>query len=327
MNITMAHGSGGETTSVLIHDIFEKYFSNPYLNRMEDATLLPRPEGRLAFSTDSFVITPMFFRGGDIGKLSICGTVNDLLVSGAVPKYLTCGFIMETGADTDDLDRIAQSMARYAAEAGVIIVAGDTKVIAGSGNIYINTAGIGVVPDGRTVSIYNCRPGDVVLVSGNLGNHHAAILSERMNIENTIVSDCGLLGEAVGILLDNGIAVRAMRDITRGGLATILNEIAGASGVSIELDEERIPVSAEVRALCGLMGLDPLYMANEGRFSAVVSESDAERALSLLHSVPSGREAAAVGRVAVGEKLILNTAIGGKRILGELRGEGLPRIC
>jgi len=327
MKITMAHGSGGKSTSELIENIFAKHFSNPLLNKMEDATILPQINGRIAITTDSFVVIPLFFKGGDIGKLSVCGTVNDLLMCGAIPQYLTCGFIIETGIEIDTLDKIVCSMAQCAKEAGVYIVAGDTKVIDGNGGVYINTTGIGMVPNEREISIYNCKVGDAVLVSGTLGDHHATILSERMDIKNDIKSDCAVLSELVNVLLNHNIRVKAMRDITRGGLGTILNEISVASNVSIEIEEEEIPISPQVKSLCGILGLDPLYMGNEGKFVAIIDSNDKEKAIQLLKSVELGQQAKIIGEVKEGEKLLLNTSIGGKRILGVLQGEGLPRIC
>ncbi|HEX3040039.1 MAG TPA: hydrogenase expression/formation protein HypE, partial [Caproiciproducens sp.] len=290
MKITMAHGSGGKATSELIANIFSKSFHNPVLSRMEDSAVVPGAE-TIAMTTDSFVVTPVFFPGGDIGRLSVCGTVNDLLMSGAQPKYLTCGFIIEEGADSGDLEKIADSMAKTAAEAGVSIVAGDTKVIEGKGGVCINTAGVGFVPQGRNISASNCREGDCVILSGYLGEHHAAILSSRMGIENQIQSDCAPLGEIVGALFENGIRVRAMRDVTRGGLATVLNEFASASSCCIELNEQDIPVSEQVKGFCGILGLDPLYMGNEGKLVAVVEKEDAQKAVELMRKAKYGEHA------------------------------------
>lgn len=328
MTITMAHGAGGQATSELIAAVFAKYFSNPILNRMEDAAVVPG-SSRIAVTTDSFVVNPLFFPGGDIGRLSICGTVNDLAVSGAVPKYLTCGFILEEGADTDSLERIAASMAAAAAQAGVNIVAGDTKVIEGSGGIYINTSGVGFVPDSISLGADNCTAGDAILVSGHLGDHHAAILSARMGIENQIQSDCAPLNEMVSALLCAGIQVKAIRDITRGGLATILHEFANASGCGAVLQEESLPVSDAVRAFCGILGLDPLYMGNEGKLAIVVAPKDTEHALSILQADPHGKHATIVGTLTAKNNppVIMQTAIGGTRIVSPLYGEGLPRIC
>lgn len=328
MKITMAHGSGGKATSELISSIFEKSFNDPVLSRMEDSAVLPG-SGRIAMTTDSFVVTPLFFAGGDIGRLCICGTVNDLLMSGSVPRYLTCGFILEEGADIGDLQRIAESMSKTAKEAGVRIIAGDTKVIEGKGGIYINTSGVGFVPEGTEIGPGNCREGDAVLVSGNLGDHHAAILSKRMGIDNSIQSDCAPLNEMVFSMKQEGIHIRAMRDVTRGGLGTVLNEFASASNCQIELEEQSIPVSEQVRGFCGILGLDPLYMGNEGKMIAVVAPEDAEKALRCIRRSHYGENAAIIGKVtAKGESsVLLKTPVGGTRVVGPLYGEGLPRIC
>lgn len=329
MKITMAHGSGGKATSELISSIFARYFDNPVLAQMEDAAVVPGA-ARLAITTDSFVVTPIFFAGADIGKLAVCGTVNDLAMSGATPKYLTAGFILEEGAEVDDLEKIVVSMALAAKDAGVMIVAGDTKVIEGKGGIYINTAGVGFLPEGDfAVSSANCEYGDVILLSGTLGDHHATILSARMGIINTIQSDCAPLHGMVSLLLASGIRVKSMRDVTRGGLATVLHEFAAASKKCIQIREEQIPVTAQVQGLCGILGLDPLYMANEGKMVAVVAREDAEKALEYMRNSPYGHNAAIIGEVICGEEgtLLLYTRTGGTRVLTELYGEGLPRIC
>ncbi len=329
MKITMAHGSGGKATSDLIGSIFARYFDNPVLAKMEDSAVVPGAS-RLAMTTDSFVVTPLVFPGGDIGKLAVCGTVNDLAMSGATPKYLTCGFILEEGVEIEDLKHIVESMAAAAKEAGVIIVAGDTKVVEGKGGLYINTAGVGFLPEGDfAVSSSLCDIGDVILLSGTLGDHHATILSARMGIKNTIQSDCAPLHGMVLSLLQSEIRVKAMRDVTRGGLATVLHEFSVASRKCIRIEEEKIPVTAQVQGLCGILGLDPLYMANEGKMVTVVSGADADRALEALQSSPYGKNAAIIGEVVSGEEgiLLMHTRTGGERMLTELYGEGLPRIC
>ena len=326
MKITMAHGSGGKSSAQLMSDIFGKHFKNQILDRMEDAAILS-VNGRIACSTDSFVVTPLVFKGGDIGKLCICGTVNDLLMMGAVPKYITCGFIMEEGLETELLEKIVESMARQAKEAGVLIVAGDTKVVEGSGGLYINTTGIGEIPEERNVSSSNCEPTDAIIVSGNLGDHHACILSHRMEIENDIQSDCAALNDIVDALFENGIRVRTMRDVTRGGLGTVLNEIADSSGCMIELDEEAIPVADNVRGFADILGLDPLYMGNEGKLIAVVPEADAERALEIVRNTVHGRNAAIIGYAREGSGAYIKTRLGATRRFDVLYGEGLPRIC
>ncbi len=324
--VTMAHGSGGKSSAQLMSDIFGKHFKNQILDKMEDAAVL-HVTGKIACSTDSFVVTPLVFKGGDIGKLCVCGTVNDLLMMGAVPKYITCGFILEEGLSIDLLDKIVASMAKQAEQAGVVVVAGDTKVVEGSGGLYINTTGIGEIPSGREVSSGNCQPGDVILVSGNLGDHHACILSHRMDIGNDIKSDCAALGDVVEGLFEKKVCVRAMRDVTRGGLGTVLNEIADSSGCMVEVDEESIPVLDEVRGFSDILGLDPLYMGNEGKMIAVVSSEDAELALAAMRDTEHGKDAAIIGRIKSGSGAYIKTRLGATRRFDVLYGEGLPRIC
>ncbi|MEE3419841.1 MAG: hydrogenase expression/formation protein HypE [Lachnospiraceae bacterium] len=326
--IQMIHGSGGRATGELIADVFAKEFDNDVLNQMEDSALVPGA-GRIAITTDSFVVTPVEFRGGDIGRLSICGTVNDLLMRGAVPKYITCGAILEEGASIEVLKRVIHSMAQTALEADVRIVAGDTKVIEGHGGIYINTAGVGFVKKDVDISAENAKAGDVLLVSGTMGDHHAAILGERMGIENEIASDCAPLVDMVGNLLGAGIEVHTLRDVTRGGLATVLKELATASGREFVVEDENIPVTPAVRDFCGMLGLDPLYMGNEGKLVAIVPEAQASDAIEIIRNSRYGADACAIGRVTDGEpgRVLAKTAIGGERILDVLEGEGLPRIC
>lgn len=325
MKIDMTYGSGGKQTGDLINQVFLKHFSNPVLNRLEDAAVLS-VSGKIAYTTDSFVVTPLFFKGGNIGKLAVCGTVNDLSMMGAVPKYITAGFIIEEGADIKEIEVIAETMALAAKEAGVHIVAGDTKVVEGNGGIYINTSGIGeIIKEGITIS--GCQPGDVILLSGNLGDHHAAILSERMGIENEIASDCAPLCSIVTNLIEGGIDVHCMRDVTRGGLATVLNEAADQSGCSVEVWEEAIPVSREVKGFCDILGLDPLYMANEGKMIAVVPKAQAEEALKAVQKSPYGKNARMIGTIIEGKGVRMKTKFMGSRIIDVLYGEGLPRIC
>ncbi|MDD4797094.1 MAG: hydrogenase expression/formation protein HypE [Eubacteriales bacterium] len=326
MTISMAHGSGGYETEQLIRQIFFRYFNDERLNRMEDAAVFPL-SGQVAMTTDSFVVTPLFFRGGDIGMLSVCGTVNDLLMMGAQPQYLTAGFILEEGLRLDMLERIVASMAAMAQRAGVAIVAGDTKVVQGSGGMYINTAGIGAIPQGRQVSPTRCRAGDALLLSGNLGDHHACILSARMRIENDIQSDAAPLGALTEALFAAGIDIKAMRDVTRGGLATVVREISHAAGLGAQLNEAALPVAASTRALCDILGLDVLYMGNEGKLLAVVDAQQAQSALSVLRRTPGGEHAAIVGHLRADAGVALKTYLGGVRTLGPLYGEGLPRIC
>lgn len=330
--IIMEHGSGGRATGELIGQIFEKEFSNEVLDAMEDAAVVAGSK-RLAVTTDSFVVTPLEFPGGDIGRLCICGTVNDLLMRGAVPKYITCGFILQEGADVEQLKRLVHSMAETAQEAGVQVIAGDTKVVEGNGGIFINTTGVGFVPEELCISSAGSRPGDVILVSGNLGDHHAAILSSRMEIANSITSDNAPLSDMVGKLLAEKIRVHTLRDVTRGGLATVLKELAISCGLQFEVEEACLPVNPQVWDFCGLLGLDPLYMGNEGKLVAVVAKEDAGRALELMRSARYGENAAVIGTVLEPEteaekgKLVLKTRIGGRRVLDVLQGEGLPRIC
>ncbi len=326
MKIEMAHGGGGVQTNELIREVFAKHLSNEYLDPMGDAAVLPLPGTRIAMTTDAFVVKPLFFPGGDIGRLSVCGTVNDLLMAGATPLYLTASFAIEEGMEISDLDRIARSMRETADEAGVKIVAGDTKVVEGSGGLIITTAGVGAIL-GEPVAISGVKPGDALLLSGNLGDHHAAILSSRMGIENGIVSDDAPLTEMVRALQAAGIPLHALRDVTRGGLATILNEVAAASGCRIELEQKRLPVGREVRGLCSILGLDPLYMGNEGKLIAVVPENRAEEALEILRASRYGENAQRIGRAEAGKGVTLVTEFGGRRILPSLNGEGLPRIC
>ncbi len=326
MKINMSHGSGGKASAELMQSIFGKHFSNAILDRMEDAAVLTI-HGKIAFSTDSFVVTPIRFKGGDIGKLAVCGTVNDLLMMGAKPLYMTAAFILEEGLEISILEEIVISMKDAAAEAGIQIVAGDTKVVEGGGGLYINTSGIGLIPSGRDVSAGNIRPGDVVILSGNLGDHHACILSERMQIENSIASDCAPLNIIVEGLFEAGLRVKTMRDVTRGGLGTILNELADTSGCSIEILESALPVRADVKGFCEILGLDPIYMGNEGKMLTIVSKEDAEKALEIIKKSRYGADAAIIGEAHPGNGVTLLTPLGGKRTIDVLYGEGLPRIC
>ncbi len=328
----MEHGSGGRATGELIREIFESQFNSDVLSEMEDAAVVPG-DGTIAMTTDSFVVTPLEFPGGDIGRLCICGTVNDLCMRGAVPKYITCGFILEEGADVETLRRIVKSMAETAEEAGVKIVAGDTKVIEGNGGIYINTAGVGFVPKDVDIRAKNAADDDVIIVSGNIGDHHATVLSQRMGIKNTIVSDNAPLQEMVSKLIENKIPVHVLRDVTRGGLATVLKELAVASGLRFDLFQEKLPIDPQVKSFCGLLGLDPLYMGNEGKLVAIVPKDYAVKAVEIIRGCKYGANACMIGAVNLPEDdgeigaLIMKTEIGGKRYLDILQGEGLPRIC
>jgi len=334
VKICLAHGNGGRETAALIDRCFMRYFGNDILRAAEDAAAVSVMDARkIAVTTDSFVVDPLFFKGGDIGRLCVCGTVNDLLMSGAEPAYITAAFIIEQGFESDDLERISRSIRRAAEEAGVVIAAADTKVIEARAapGLCINTSGVGVfrgsARDSYEISAGGALPGDAVILSGTLGDHHACILSSRLGIENDIRTDAAPLGSLVKALRAAGIPVHAMRDITRGGLATVLNEIARASRRRIDIYEWSLPVSVEVRGLCGILGLDPLYMGNEGKLAAFVPWDKAEAAVAALRQTEYGKNAVAVGRVSEGEGVVMETEIGGKRLVDTLSGEGLPRIC
>lgn len=326
--ITLDYGSGGKKTAALIDEIIVPELGNAALNSLGDGAVL---EGGLAFSTDSFVVSPLFFPGGDIGKLSVCGTVNDLAMCGAEPKYLSLALIIEEGLPAENLRRVVASIKSAAEAAGVQVVTGDTKVVErGRGDgLYINTAGIGLVkypglgPD-------KMRPGDAVLISGTAGDHGAAVMLARDGLmEGEIRSDCADLNGLAFALLDSGAQVRVLRDPTRGGVATTLCEFAESAKLGIELDEAAIPVRRDVSAACALLGLDPLYCANEGKMLAVVAPEDAQAALAALRSRPEGENAAIIGRVTVERpgRVALRTAAGGARLLQKLAGAQLPRIC
>ncbi len=326
--ITLDYGSGGKKTAALIDEIIVPELGNAALNSLGDGAVL---EGGLAFSTDSFVVSPLFFPGGDIGKLSVCGTVNDLAMCGAEPKYLSLALIIEEGLPAENLRRVVASIKSAAEAAGVQVVTGDTKVVErGRGDgLYINTAGIGLVkypglgPD-------KMRPGDAVLLSGTAGDHGAAVMLARDGLmEGEIRSDCAALNGLAFALLDSGAQVRVLRDPTRGGVATTLCEFAESAKLGIELDEAAIPVRRDVSAACALLGLDPLYCANEGKMLAVVAPEDAQAALAALRSRPEGENAAIIGRVTVERpgRVALRTAAGGARLLQKLAGAQLPRIC
>jgi hydrogenase expression/formation protein HypE len=328
--IILAHGSGGSLTRDLVRDIFLKTFDNPVLSRLEDSAALE--EAKIAFTTDSYVVKPPFFPGGDIGKLSVCGTVNDLAVMGAHPLYISCGFIIEEGLALDELAKIAGSMARAASEAGVSIVAGDTKVVerGSADKIFITTSGIGILKEGERPRPELVSPGDAVLISGTVGDHGVAVLSAREGLYSSaeLVSDCAALNGLIDSVMTS-CRIKFMRDPTRGGLATVLNELSTSAHVGIELIEDAVPMKAVVRSACELLGFEALYMANEGRVLLVVEEGDAEGCLELLRAHPLGREASIVGSV-VGDhpgKVFLRTSIGGHRVLDMLTGEQLPRIC
>ena len=331
--IDLGHGEGGRLTHELIDRLFRRHFSNAYLDPLCDAAVLPGPGARIAFTTDSYVVQPIFFPGGDIGKLAVCGTVNDLSMVGAVPLYLTAGYILEEGMPYTDLERIVTSMAQAAREAGTVIVAGDTKVV-GRGDadrVFINTAGIGWIPDGVDLSPEKVREGDRIIVSGSMGDHGMAILCQREGLEfnTSLVSDCAPLNGLVETILSRHRGVRVMRDPTRGGLATALVELARARGLGFEIEETSVPVHEGVRASCELLGLDVLYVANEGKLIAIVSPADAEAVLRTLQDHPLGRDAGIIGQVVEEHpnRVVLKTILGVKRVMDMLTGEQLPRIC
>jgi len=332
--IVMGHGGGGKLGNELVEHLFLPAFRNAALENLGDAAVLDLPSGRLAMSTDSFVVQPLFFPGGSIGELAINGTVNDLAVSGAIPKFLSASFILEEGFPLAQLAAIVDSMAKAAATAGVQIVTGDTKVVErGHGDgCYINTAGIGLLRDGITVGPHRAQPGDAVLVSGTIGDHGMAIMSVRegLEFESQIRSDCAALNGLIAEVLDAaGTAVHAMRDPTRGGLASTLNEIAISSNVGVAIDEASLPVRAEVQSACELLGLDPVYVANEGKAVFFVAPEAAEQVLAILRAHPLGRDAARIGHVTTEHKrmLVARTAMGSNRVIPTQIGEQLPRIC
>ena len=331
--ITMSHGSGGKATRTLVEAVFLDAFSNPLLEPMEDAAQLHLNGSRVALTTDSYVVSPLFFPGGDIGDLAVNGTVNDLAVSGATPLYLSAGFILEEGFPVADLIRIVASMEAAARVAGVQVVTGDTKVVqkGKADGCYINTAGIGVVEHDVSLGVVNAQPGDVVIVSGPIGEHGVTIMLARgeLDIEADITSDTAALNGLVADLLSATTGVRALRDATRGGVATILNEVAAAAGVGVLVNEDAIPVSPVVRGASELLGIDPMYVACEGRLVAVVDGGDADRALAALRAHPLGADAAIIGQITADPPgiVLLKTAFGGTRIVDLLVGDPLPRIC
>ena len=331
--IVLGHGGGGRLSAELLREIFLPLFSNPILNRMDDQAILEIGGARLAFTTDSFVVQPLFFPGGDIGSLAVHGTVNDLAMGGALPLFLSAGFILEEGFPTETLRKIAASMAEAAGAAGVAIVTGDTKVVEkGKGDgVFINTSGIGIVPEGVHLSANQARPGDRVLLSGPIGDHGIAILARRegLEFESEIVSDSAPLHRMVAAMLGVSTGIRCLRDPTRGGVSSALNEIAAQSGVSIRLEETAIPVREAVKGACELLGLDPLYVANEGKLVAIVAPEAADAVLAAMRRDPLGAEAALIGTVG-GERaglVTMRTAFGSTRIVDLLAGDQLPRIC
>jgi hydrogenase expression/formation protein HypE len=339
--ILLGHGSGGGLTADLIRRVFLPAFQNETLLAMEDQATVSLSAAannghntpRLAFTTDSFVVQPLFFPGGDIGKLAVHGTVNDLAVGGAKPLFLSAAFILEEGLPLEDLQRIVASMRQSCDEAGVQLVAGDTKVVdRGKGDqVFITTSGIGVVPENRHLSIRSARPGDRILISGTIGDHGIAIMSVREGLEfDTILeSDSASLANLTAVMLEACPSIRCMRDPTRGGVSSTLNELADASAVGVKIVESALPLRREVRAACEMLGLDPLYVANEGKLIAVVPPADADRLLAVMRNHPLGKNAAIIGEV-VDEHagmVVLKSLVGGERVVTMLAGEQLPRIC
>ncbi|MDD5223309.1 MAG: hydrogenase expression/formation protein HypE [bacterium] len=332
--ILLAHGAGGKLSHDLVHRLFLPYFDNDLLRQMDDSAVFSSEKaGRLAFTTDSFVVKPLFFPGGDIGRLAICGTVNDLAMAGAKPLGLSAAFIIEEGFPEETLEKILQSMQEAAREAQVKIVTGDTKVVekGAAEGLFITTAGVGIVPEGVEIQSRKARPGDRIILSGFIGEHEVAVLIARgeFSIKGEVKSDCAPLNGLVEMMLETVPELHSLRDPTRGGMATVLWEIANASGVGMVAREELIPVKSEVRGVCELLGFDPYFLANEGKLIAICPEGAADRLVLRMRSHPLGKDAVIIGQVS-GEnpgRVLLQTRIGGHRILEPLSGEQFPRIC
>lgn len=333
--ILIGHGSGGLMTSELIRDVFAKYLGNPVLDALGDSALLTIEGKHLAFTTDSFVIDPIFFPGGDIGKLAVCGTVNDLSVSGARPLFLSAGFILEEGFPLSELEMLVRSMSAEAANAGVQIVTGDTKVVRKGqcDKIFINTTGIGIIEEKHTAigKGTGIKSGDKILVNGYLGDHEMAVLASRQNLlfDPPVVSDVSSLNSLTSLLLKELPEIHFMRDITRGGLATVLSEVAGMQESGIFIDESLIPVREQVTGMCEIYGFNPLYLANEGKLLLIIPDNDADKAMQCMQSHPSGRDARIIGEINDKHpgKVLMKSVIGGTRLIDKLAGEQLPRIC
>ena len=330
--ILLAHGSGGKLAHELIEKSFAKAFANPFLAKLDDSAVIDF-NGRLAFTTDSYVVSPIFFPGGDIGKLAVCGTVNDLAMSGAKPLYLSLSFIIEEGLPQDELTEIVDSVRKAVKEAEVEIVTGDTKVVnrGSADKLFVNTAGIGIIPEGVNISGGRASPGDKVILSGTIGDHGIAVLSRRegLSFSRQLKSDCAPLGSLVAEMLAVSPDIRCLRDPTRGGLATTLNELAQQSRVSIRIEEEKIPVREEVLAACEMLGFDPLYVANEGKLVVIVPAEDANKILNAMRDNHYGTGAAIIGEVKAEHpgRVVMKTCLGASRIVDMLVGDLLPRIC
>jgi len=331
--IQLDQGSGGRAMHELIDSLFVNAFKNPLLEERNDSAVFEIGGGRLAMTTDSYVVDPIFFPGGNIGSLAVHGTVNDLVMRGATPLYITAGFILEEGLAYGDLEKVVVSMAEAAREAGVQVIAGDTKVVprGKADKVFINTCGIGTVPDGIDIGGQNARPGDQVLINGTIGDHGMAVLCKREGLafENEIQSDAAALNGLVGLMLDAFSGIHVLRDPTRGGVATTLNEIAEQSGVGIRLFEEALPIREDVLGSCEVLGLDPLYVANEGKVLAIVPENGADAVLAAMKRHPLGQASCRIGEIVSDNpgRVFLRTRIGGHRLVDMLRGEQLPRIC
>ena len=330
--ILLTHGSGGKLAHELVEKSFVKAFDNPLLAKLDDSAVIDF-SGRLAFTTDSYVVSPIFFPGGDIGKLAVCGTVNDLAMCGAKPLYLSLSFIIEEGLPQSELKKIVESVQQAAQEAGVKIVTGDTKVVhrGSADELFINTAGIGIIPEGVDISGSNATPGDKVLLSGPIGDHGIAVLSRRegLSFSTQLKSDCAPLNGLVDEMLNASSNIHCLRDPTRGGLATTLNEMAKQSKVSIRIEEEKVPVRDEVLAACEMLGFDPLYIANEGRLVAIVPAEDTDKVLKAMRRNHYGKEASLIGEVSANNpgRVVMRTTIGASRIVDMMVGDPLPRIC
>lgn len=330
--ILLAHGSGGKLSHELIEKCFLRVFHNPLLAKLDDAAAFPF-NGSLAFTTDSYVVSPLFFPGGDIGRLAVCGTVNDLSMVGATPLYLSVAFIIEEGLLLEDLERLARSAQEAAREAGVEVVTGDTKVVnrGSADKLFINTAGVGVIPPGINISGSHAQPEDKVLLSGTIGDHGIAVLSQRegLSFTTSLKSDCAPLNGLVAAMLQASPRIHCLRDPTRGGLATTLNELARQSKVGIRIQEEAIPVQEPVRAACELLGFDPIYVANEGKLVAIVPAEEAAAVLDAMRCHPYGKQAAIIGEVVKEHpgRVVMKTRLGASRIIDMLSGDLLPRIC
>jgi hydrogenase expression/formation protein HypE len=333
-NILLSHGSGGQMMHELIDELFTKHFGNEILNKQTDSAILPAPNCEIAFTTDSYVIDPIFFPGGDIGKLAVCGTVNDLSVSGAVPLYISVSFILEEGFPVADLERIVKSLADEAKKAGVLIVTGDTKVVnrGKCDKLFINTAGIGRMRKNgiNTSNAGSISEGDVIIINGTIADHGLAVMNAResFSFRTNLVSDCASLNDLISEILDK-TKVKFMRDPTRGGVATVLNEIAGKTELGIEIDEQTLPANPGVKAMCELLGFDLLHIANEGKVIIVASAEESDRVIDILKNNTLGKECSVIGRVVADHpgKVVIKSFTGGRRIVDTLSGSQLPRIC